>query len=163
MTKRIIKFTQNNQLKLKVFLTAKKINLFKSNEWINIWEKYILINKEEYTNFIEEIWSYDNNIKQFNKILNSLLKYKEKGNVVKKINKNCEIQTTETLTKIWLKYYSELLKSYENLTQNIFTNEEPYTIDTEKVLSRIASNKAIGIDKVSKEWIKIRNNQAELK
>ena len=64
--------------------------------------------------------------------MNSLLKYKEKGNIVKKINKNSEIQTNETSTKIWLKYYSELLKSDENLTQNIFTNEEPYTIDTKK-------------------------------
>ena len=47
--------------------------------------------------------------------------------------------------------------------KNIFTNEEPYTIDTEKGLSRIPSSKAIGIDKVPGEWIKIRNNQAELK
>ena len=95
--------------------------------------------------------------------MNSLLKYKEKGNVVKKINKNGEIQTTETSTKLWLKYYSELLRSDEDLTQNIFTNEEPNTIDTEKGLSRIASNKAIGIGKVPREWIKIRNNHAELK
>ena len=46
-------------LRPKVFLTAKKINLFKSNEWMDIWEKYKLINKEEYANFIEEIWSYE--------------------------------------------------------------------------------------------------------
>ena len=49
--------------------------------------------------------------------MNSLLKYKEKGNLVKKINKNDEIKTSETSTKIWLKYYSELLKSDENLTK----------------------------------------------
>ena len=105
-------------LRQKVFLTAKKINLFKSNEWIDIWEIYKLINKEEYANFIEEIWSYEkSNIKQFYKTLNRLLRYKEKGNVVKKINKNGGIQTSETSTKIWLKYYSELLKSDENLTK----------------------------------------------
>ena len=47
--------------------------------------------------------------------------------------------------------------------KNKFTNEEHYTIDTEKGLSRIPSSKAIGIDKVPGEWIKIRNNQVELK
>ena len=59
--------------------------------------------------------------------MNSLLKYKEIGNVVKKINKNSEILTSETSTKIWLKYYSELLKSDENLTK-IYLKMKKFTL-----------------------------------
>ena len=42
------------------------------------------------------------------------------------------------------------------LTQETFTNDKPYIVDTEKRLSRIANNKAVGIDQVPGEWIKIK-------
>ena len=57
---------------------------------------------------------------------------------------------------MWLKYYSELLNWDIKLTQEIFTNDKPYIVDTEKGLSRIVNNKAVGLDKVPGEWIKIK-------
>ena len=42
------------------------------------------------------------------------------------------------------------------LTQETFTNDKPYIVNTEKRLSRIANNKAVGIDQVPGEWIKIK-------
>ena len=56
-------------------------------------------------------------------------------------------------------YYRKLLNGDKLLTTENFNNNNPYALETEKGMAKIANNKSVGVDRVPGEWIKIRFNK----
>ena len=90
--------------------------------------------------------------------MNKILKYKEKRLITKQLKKNWIIQNKEESSKIRLEFYKILLNWNDKMTQRWFRNNMNYEIDTKRGLLNTANGKAVGIDKVTGEWIKIHLN-----
>ena len=106
----------------------------------------------EYAKLIKLInESRSTNITKFYKILNNILKYKEKRLITKQLKKNGIIQNKEESSKISLEFYKILLNWNDKMTQRWFRNNMNYEIDTKRELLKTANGKAVGIDKVPGE------------
>ena len=60
---------------------------------------------------------------------------------------------------LWTDYYKTLLNNDEKLTQQRFNNQIEHTINVEEGLERVAKRKAVGVDGVSGEWIRLNKDE----
>ena len=142
-------------LRPRVFLSKEKSKIFSTYNWESIIEKIKLQSRIEYEEFIKEINNYQKtDLIKFYKVMKSILKYKENGRIVNRIKMNGEIQWIDISQQLCMKYYSELL-NWDTIINESFVTNETYTLNTLAGLTNIASRKAVGIDNVPGEWIKI--------
>ena len=115
---------------------------------------------KEYSTLINDI----NNLKKtgiikFYKTINYILKYKERGKIVKNIRVWGMIQERKESIRLWTDYYKTLLNNDEKLTWQRFNNQIEHTINVEEGLERVAKRKAVGVDGVSGEWIRLNKDE----
>ena len=100
---------------------------------------------------------------KFYKILQSLIKYKSKGKLVKGINEDDTILYGKLRDKRVKEYFQAAFK--DDLPEAKINNNGifDYTINIDEAIRRIAINKAVGWDYIPGEMYKIDQNSKELK
>ena len=144
----------------KVYISSEKAKIFNCVEWSKIQKVYNDQSAKEYSSLINDI----NNLKKtdiinFYKTINNILKFKERGKIVKNIRIRGMIQERKESIRLWTDYYKTLLNNDEKLTQQRFNNKIEHTINVEEGIKRVAKRKDVGVDGVSVEWIRINKDE----
>ena len=132
------------------------------------WEsKEINLRTLRNENFKEYIKNLDlwktNDASKFYKIINSLIKYKNKGKLVKGIKDKEVIVYGKPCNEIVTEYYQNIV-NWSRYTLKIRNNGIfNYKIDIERAIDRIANGKAIGWDYIQGEMLKLKHNTDLLK
>ena len=87
-----------------------------------------------------------NEITKFYKIINSIIKYKTKGKIVKGIKWDEEIILDKKKKQIIIKYYEQIYSSKNVKRVKIENSNYDYRIDVRRAIEQWASNKAAGAD-----------------
>ena len=152
--------SKSNILRPKVYISSEKAKIFNCVEWSKIQKVYNDQSTKEYSTLINDI----NNLKKtdiikFYKIINNILKYKERGKIVKNIRIGGMIKERKESIRLWTDYYKTLLNNDEKFTQQRFNSQIEHTINVEEGLERVAKRKAVGVDGVSGEWIILNKDE----
>ena len=162
-TKQLVKKSKIFRSTIKFQESANKIF---SQNWN--WElKEINLRTLWNTNFTEyvkneDLWRTKDSSK-FYKILQSLIKYKSKGKLLKGINEDDTILYWKLRDKRVKEHFQAAFK--DDLPEAKINNNGifDYTINIDEAIRRIAINKAVGRDYIPGEMHKIDQNSKELK
>ena len=140
--------------------------IFNKNwEWEskNIWLKTLA--NEYFKEYVRNLDLWRNqDISKFYKILNSLLKYKHKGKLVKGIKQEDGSVVYGSLKNQIVKEYFSKIFNWDTKPAQIRNNGIfEYRIELDKAFERIARNKAVGYDNIPGEIFKLNENMGVLK
>ena len=131
-------------------------------ENMNWDQKDIILNDLRKTEFINYAKNLDINAKadkeNFYKILNSIIKYKTKGKIVKGIKINDTYIYGKEKAQYIKEYYEQLLNDKIEHTTEINNGIFNFYCDIERALSSISRSKAVGIDGVPGKIFKQEEN-----
>ena len=131
-------------------------------ENMNWDQKDIILNDLRKTEFINYVKNLDINAKadkeNFYKILNSIIKYKTKGKIVKGIKINDTYIYGKEKDQYIKEYYEQLLNDKIEHTTEINNGIFNFYCDIERALSSISRSKAVGIDGVPGKIFKQEEN-----
>ena len=141
----------NNILEAKIPFENKQINI--RTAW-----------SDGFKSFVKGLdMSRKQDISKFYKIVNSLIKYKEKGKIVKGIREDNKIIYQGEMTKIIVNYFSNLYKCNPKKIEIRYNNIWDFRMNIDRAIDFIATNKAWGIDSIPGEFYKTSEARNEIK
>jgi hypothetical protein len=151
-------FYSSMLIRPKIYLNVKGIDRIveSSSEWDEFRSKILKMYKENYKEYLQDLNDLAiNNSKKFFKCLNQIVNYKSRAKIVKQVKDNIILGKEESCRAL-MTYYEKLFESNVDLLNcRCAGSNLELILDIDRGLERLARNKAVGVDMLPGDWLRI--------